>query len=87
MFSPLCLETRTIDSHQLYDFFRRTQDSISFSAVNETNLALKGIIGIAAMAEISGMIANSGDKSNFQVSEPCAYSPNLWHVSKILRLG
>lgn len=32
---------------------------------NQTNLALKGIIGIQAMSEIAGLVGNSDDKKKY----------------------
>lgn len=45
------------------------------SAVNQTNLALKGIIGIGAMAKISSAIGQSDDADHYQVGNlvTCAF--------------
>ncbi|KLO07711.1 DUF1793-domain-containing protein [Schizopora paradoxa] len=43
-----------------------TSSSDFITMVNQTNLSLKGIIGIAAMANISDHLGNSADSSRFQ---------------------
>lgn len=43
-------------------------DDFAGSLANQTNLAIKGIIGIAAMGEISTLLGNSADASNYSVS-------------------
>lgn len=40
-------------------------DDFAGSLVNQTNLAIKGIIGIGAMAEIANRTGNSADYANF----------------------
>lgn len=47
--------------------YRRPSLSDGISAVNQTNLALKGIIGIKSMAEISLAVGQSNDSDYFQV--------------------
>ena len=46
---------------------RRTSESDGVVAVNQTNLALKGIIGIGAMAKISAVVGKTDDASRYQV--------------------
>ncbi|KAI9695264.1 MAG: hypothetical protein M1820_008783 [Bogoriella megaspora] len=41
-------------------------DDFAGALANQTNLALKGIIGIAAMAEIANITGNTDDASNFR---------------------
>ena len=42
-------------------------DDFAGSLVNQTNLAIKGIIGIRAMAEIADKLDNSTASSNYSV--------------------
>ena len=42
--------------------------SDGFSGANQTNLALKGIIGIAAMANISAAMNAGNDSAMYKVS-------------------
>ena len=50
---------------------RTTADSFSFQ--DETNLALKGIIAIAAMANMSTIVGSSTDQQSYQVSSLAVY--------------
>ncbi|KAH8111927.1 DUF1793-domain-containing protein [Phellopilus nigrolimitatus] len=43
-----------------------TSSSDGISATNQTNLALKGILGISAMAKISGFAGRSDDQTHYQ---------------------
>ncbi|KAH8111989.1 DUF1793-domain-containing protein [Phellopilus nigrolimitatus] len=43
-----------------------TSSSDGISATNQTNLALKGILGISAMSKISGFTGRSDDQSHYQ---------------------
>ena len=43
-------------------------DAFAGSLANQTNLALKGIIGIKAMAEIAKLVGNSSAGSTYDVS-------------------
>lgn len=40
-------------------------DDFAGSLANQTNLAIKGIIGIQAMAQIANLTGNTGDSQNF----------------------
>lgn len=57
---------------------RRPSFSDGISAVNQTNLALKGIIGIGAMAKISSAVGQSVDADHYQVENliSCAFESN-----------
>ena len=46
---------------------RTTSVSDNISGANQTNLILKGIIAIGAMAKISGYVENADDQSYYQV--------------------
>ena len=46
---------------------RTTSISDNISGANQTNLILKGIIAIGAMAKISGCVGNADDQSYYQV--------------------
>ena len=46
---------------------RQTSQSDGISLVNQTNLSLKGVIGIGAMAKISAFLNISNDASMFDV--------------------
>ena len=48
---------------------------------NQTNLALKGIIGIAAMSKIATIAGNSDDASQFNVS---SFMLLLYRISNFL---
>lgn len=43
-------------------------DDFAGSLSNQTNLAIKGIIGIKAMAVVSGLLGDSARESNYSVS-------------------
>lgn len=45
-----------------------SSDAFAGSLTNQTDLALKGIIGIKAMAEIAKLVGNSSASSNYAVS-------------------
>lgn len=45
-------------------------DDFAGTLVNQTNLAIKGTIGIAAMAVIEGMLGNTAMQSNYTVRLP-----------------
>ena len=47
--------------------FRRTSASDGISAINQTNLALKGVIAIGAMAQICAAVGQNDEASSFQV--------------------
>lgn len=44
-------------------------DDFAGSLANQTNLAIKGIIGIQAMADIWSQLGNSSASSNYSVSD------------------
>ena len=46
---------------------RRTSASDGISTINETNLALKGVIAIGAMAQICAAVGQNDEASSFQV--------------------
>lgn len=54
---------------------RRPSSSDGISAVNQTNLALKGIIGIGVMAKISSAVGQSVDADHYHVRNliSCAF--------------
>ena len=64
---------------------RRSQDLDQFSTVNQTNLALKGIIGIGAMSKISYSTGHSNDGDNFQVSLKHHIIAERWTSQLIFR--
>lgn len=45
-------------------------DDFAGSLANQTNLAIKGIIGIRAMGEMASLAGESGDSSNYTVCCP-----------------
>ena len=45
-----------------------SSDAFAGTLTNQTNLALKGIIGIKAMAEIAKLVGNSSASSTYDVS-------------------
>lgn len=47
---------------------RTTWTSDGINGANQTNLALKGIIGIGAMAKISKYAVQTDDQNRYQVS-------------------
>lgn len=49
----------------LYPSEQLSTDDFAGHLANQTNLALKGIIGIAAFAEISKLVGESGDADNY----------------------
>ena len=48
-----------------------SSDAFAGTLTNQTNLALKGIIGIKAMAEIAKLVGNSSASSTYDVSYLC----------------
>ena len=52
-------------SDSLYPALQLSTDDFAGHLANQTNLALKGIIGIAAMAEISTRVGETADAANF----------------------
>lgn len=52
---------------ELKSLYRRSSLSDGILAANQSNLALKGIIGIESMAEISLAVGQSNDSVYFQV--------------------
>lgn len=44
---------------------QKSTDDFAGALANQTNLALKGIIGIAAMAQIANLTGNVADAANF----------------------
>ena len=42
-------------------------DDFAGSLANQTNLAIKGIVGIKAMSVIAGMVGDSARESNYSV--------------------
>ncbi|OCK79634.1 glutaminase GtaA [Lepidopterella palustris CBS 459.81] len=52
-------------NYSLYPAFQVSTDDFAGSLANQTNLALKGIIGIAAMAEIAHLTGNHHDAGIF----------------------
>lgn len=61
-----------------------------FSGSNQTNLALKGIIGIAAMANISSVMKNAGNDStmyrviNFALITECLFRSHYLNYSEYI---
>ena len=49
----------------LYPSLQLSTDDFAVHLANQTNLALKGIVGIAAMAEISSLVGETADAKNF----------------------
>ena len=47
-----------------------SSDAFAGSLANQTDLALKGIIGIKAMAEIAKLVGNSSASSSYDVGCP-----------------
>jgi predicted nucleic acid-binding protein len=45
----------------------RTQDDFAGALANQTNLAIKGIVGIGAMAKIEALLGNTAQSSNYSV--------------------
>ena len=45
-------------------------DDFAGSLANQTNLAIKGIIGIKAMSEIASLVGDNARASNYSVSFP-----------------
>jgi hypothetical protein len=48
--------------------YQISTDDFAGALANQTNLAIKGVIGIQAMAEISGMLGNTASQQNYSVS-------------------
>ncbi|KAG6374530.1 hypothetical protein JVT61DRAFT_4579 [Boletus reticuloceps] len=48
--------------------YRIGTDDFAGALANQTNLAIKGVIGIQAMAEISGILGNTANKQHYSVS-------------------
>ena len=49
-------------------------DDFAGSLANQTNLAIKGIVGIKAMAEIASLVGDSARSANYSVSISPTYS-------------
>lgn len=49
------------------NFYRQPSSSDEITSMNQTNLALKGIIGIGAMARISSFMGMNDDASSYEV--------------------
>lgn len=48
--------------------YQISTDDFAGALANQTNLAIKGVIGIQAMAEISGMLGDTTNQQNYSVS-------------------
>jgi len=56
-------------------------DDFAGTLANQTNLAIKGIIGIRAMGLMANVMGNTADEQNFTVSIHCHY----YHVHHTIR--
>lgn len=54
---------------------RNTADSNQEPTTNNTNLAIKGIIGLQAMSEISLVLGKQADSTRYSVRHRCSASP------------
>ena len=52
-------------------------DDFAGSLANQTNLAIKGIIGIRAQSEIESLLGNTASSSNYSVSHLLVYNSCL----------
>jgi hypothetical protein len=43
------------------------QDDFAGALANQTNLAIKGIVGIGAMAQIEALLGNTAQSANYSV--------------------
>lgn len=68
--------------------YQISTDDFAGALANQTNLAIKGVIGIQAMAEISGMLGDTTNQQNYSVGIPDLHSlPLDANYSSPLRLA
>ena len=60
--------TQYLVADSLIPGYQISTDDFAGALANQTNLALKGIVGIGAMAKISGFVGQQGDAARYQVS-------------------
>jgi len=56
-------------------------DDFAGSLANQTNLAIKGIIGIKAMSQIAQLVGNPVQSANYSVGTPVFPNSLLWCAS------
>lgn len=69
-----CLQTNLLNqwtgylvAEALIPAYQISTDDFAGALANQTNLAIKGVIGIQAMAEISGMLGDTTNQQNYSV--------------------
>lgn len=50
-------------------FFRLSTDDFAGTLANQTNLAIKGTVGIMAMSKIAGLLGKTSVQANYSVSD------------------
>jgi hypothetical protein len=60
----------------LYPAFQDSTDIFEGAAANQTNLAIKGVIGIGAMAKMASIMGYNSDASNYSVSSYHHHDPS-----------
>jgi len=58
-------------------------DDFAGALANQTNLAIKGVIGIQAMSVISGMLGDTTNQQNYSVCDCCSSALTWTHPSNI----
>ena len=61
--------------------YRRTSASDGISSANQTNLALKGVIGVGAMAQICSVVGRNDDANRYQV-RTSSYAQKMTYLIK-----
>ena len=56
-----------LSTNSLFPALQASTDDFQGSLANQTNLAIKGIVGLRAMADISTAAGNTADASNYTV--------------------
>lgn len=92
---PCCLSNRLqtdllnqwtsyLVAEALIPAYQISTDDFAGALANQTNLAIKGVIGIQAMAEISGMLGNTANQQNYSVSTSDSRLPlNAYYFSRL----
>lgn len=80
--TSMCIDT--CENRYFKHLYRGPSSSDGISAVNQTNLALKAIIGIAAMAKITSVVGQSHYANRYQVGiiilHVTSWSPEFFFV-------
>ena len=63
--------TQFLISDSLIPANQISTDDFAGSLANQTNLAIKGIVGIKAMSEIAGLVGDTARQSNYSVRDLC----------------